>query len=114
MSSLPSDHDATLGAEALERIAAYESWAAKLESTLADYERRHGLYVRFFIGLTAAGFACFLFGSLPGVWGSFSACLISGVGYGMLRARFWELRAEITEMHNEIDRIRSGASRPRR
>ena len=109
-----SDSDEALSDEDRERVVAYESSATRLEAILADYERRRIYYIRFFVGLTIAGFACFAFGLLPGVWGSFSACLISIGGYGMLRARFWELRTEIAEMHEEAARVRSRASHSRR
>lgn len=110
----PPDSDETLSDEDRKRIVAYESAATRLEATLADYERRRIYYIRFFAGLMIAGFACFAFGLLVGVWGSFSACLISFGGYGLLRARFWELRTEIAEMHEEAARVRNGASGSRR
>ena len=106
----PASNDDVLSDDARERIAAYESWAMKLEQRHSHDQSRQGLYVKAFAALTTAGFACFAFGLHMGVWGSFSATLISLVGFGMIKTRLWELRSEIDETRAQIERIRSGRS----
>ncbi len=91
-----------------ERVARYEAWAERLEHTRGDYERRTALYRRFFYALTAAGWACFIMGPYPGIWGSMSATVVSLGGYAMLRTRKWELEGEIAEVRDEIERLRTG------
>lgn len=92
----------------LARVAKYEAWAAMLDATRGDYLRRMPLYRRAFLALVALGFACFAFGALPGVWGAFSATLISGCGYAMLKARITELEDEIAATCREVALLRAG------
>lgn len=106
-SEAPSD-------DVARRIAQYEAWAQKLEGTLADYVRRTPTYRRFYYGLTTAGFACFAFGAFPGIWGSMSGTFVSLGGYAMLRTRIWELKVEIAETRDEIERLRTGRVTARR
>jgi hypothetical protein len=72
------------------------------------------LYYKFFMGLIAAGLACFALGVLAGVWGTFSATVVSVGGYGMLRARVWELAVEIAEVDEELAYVRAGRPLRRR
>jgi hypothetical protein len=48
------------------------------------------------------------------VWGTFSATVVSVGGYGMLRARVWELAVEIAEVDEELAYVRAGRPLRRR
>lgn len=98
----------------LAHVARYEASKARLERARGDYLRRMPLYYKFFVGLIAAGLACFALGVLAGVWGTFSTVLVSVGGYGMLRARVWELEVEIAEIDEEIAHIHAGRPLRRR
>jgi uncharacterized small protein (DUF1192 family) len=90
-----------------ERIARFEAAVSRLESHRRAFTRRGPLYTRGFLALTIAGFACFAFGGLVGVWGSLSATVVSLAGFGMVRVRTTELSTEILALRQEIDRMRS-------
>lgn len=94
-----------------ERVAKYEAYALRLESVRADYIRRTPLYAKSFVALTIAGFACFAFGGLVGIWGSISATSVSVVGYAMLGVRVRELAAEIKAVRQDAERMRCSESR---
>jgi uncharacterized small protein (DUF1192 family) len=91
-----------------ERIAAYESWIARLEGTLAGYHRRRAIYQRSFAALLVAGYGCFAFGFHVGVWGAISSTLISVAGWAMYKTRLWELEGEIAQTRAEVERMRTG------
>ncbi len=81
----------------------------RLASIRDDYVRRAPLYAKGFVGLAIAGFACFVFGALPGVWGSISATFVAAGGYAMLGIRIRELEVEIEILRTDIERMRSQA-----
>lgn len=110
----PAAPAAALSEADLAHVARYEASKARLEGVRGDYVRRMPLYYKFFMGLVAAGLACFALGVLAGVWGTFSTVLVSVGGYGMLRARVWELEVEIAEVDEEIAHIRAGRPLRRR
>lgn len=89
-----------------ERVTTYEAAVARLESIRGDYVRRKPLYAKGFIALTTAGFACFAFGGLAGLWGSISATFISVSGYALLHVRLGELKDEIDALRGEVERMR--------
>jgi hypothetical protein len=106
--TVSSPDDSALSAEVRERVARYEARATRLEGTLADYRRRMPIYLKAFAALLALGLASFAFGRLPGTWATISAVVISGGGYMMLRARLWEVEADVTATREEIANLRSG------
>jgi hypothetical protein len=89
-----------------ERLARFEATASRLESGRRAFAHRRPLYIKGFLALTLAGFACFAFGALVGVWGSLSATVVSLAGFGMVRVRASELETEILALRQEIDRMR--------
>lgn len=105
---MSSPDDSALSAEVRERVARYEARATRLEGTLSDYRRRMPIYLKAFAALLVMGLASFAFGRLPGTWATISAVVISGGGYMMLRARLWEVEADVTATREEIANLRSG------
>ncbi len=93
-------------AELDQRPAKYEEWAAHVERTREDYIRRLPLYRKGFAALTAAGFASFACGGLIGAWLSFSATLVSVVGYLMIKRRIVELEIEAAAVRGDAARLR--------
>jgi uncharacterized small protein (DUF1192 family) len=106
LAALPSAIDLS------ERIAKFEATISRLESSRRAFARRRPLYIKGFLGLTLAGFACFAVGWLAGVWGSLSATVVSLAGFAMVRVRASELSTEILALRQEIDRMRGQASGP--
>jgi hypothetical protein len=98
-------------ADLAARVARFEASIARLESSRSAFARRRPLYIMSLLGLAAAGFGCFAFGSFVGLWGSISASVVSLAGYGMLRLRASELTAEIETLRREVVRMR-GMSLP--
>jgi uncharacterized small protein (DUF1192 family) len=96
-------------AELSQRLAMFEATVARLESSSLAFRRNRPLYMRGFLALTLAGFACFAFGAMVGIWGSFSASLVSLAGYGMVHLRTSEFSAQIAALRREIDRMRASA-----
>lgn len=90
-----------------ERISRFEVEVARLDSSRHAFARRRRLYVKCFLALTAAGFACFAFGGLVGLWGAISATVVSVAGYGMVRVRASELDVQVDALEREIDRMRA-------
>jgi hypothetical protein len=90
-----------------ERIPRFEAAIARLETSRRTFAGRRPLYVKCFLALTAAGFACFVFGGLVGLWGAISATVVSVAGYGMVRARASEFDVEIAALQEELDRMRA-------
>jgi uncharacterized small protein (DUF1192 family) len=95
-----------------ERISRFEAAIARLETSRRRFAGRRPLYVKCFLALTAAGFACFVFGGLVGLWGAISATVVSVAGYGMVRVRSSELEVEIDALQREIDRMRAAGDEP--
>ncbi len=94
-----------------DRITKYEASIRRLESIRGDYIRRRPLYAKSFSVLAVAGFACFAFGALVGLWGSISATLVSVAGYAMVGVRVRELTLEIDTLRGDIERLRRGTTR---
>lgn len=65
------------------------------------------IYLKAFAALLVMGLASFAFASC-GTWATISAVVISGGGYMMLRARLWEVEADVTATREEIANLRSG------
>ena len=94
----------------LDRIAKHEANVVRLTSIREEYIRRAPLYAKGFVGLAIAGFACFAFGALPGVWGSISATFVAVAGYAMLGIRIRELEIEIETLRTDIERMRQAGA----
>ena len=92
-----------------ERIARFEATVSRLESSSLTFARRRRLYTGGFLALTFAGFACFAFGGMVGIWGSLSATVVSLAGFGMVRLRASQFSTEIAALRWEIDRMRASA-----
>lgn len=92
-----------------ERIGRFEATVARLESSRLAFAGRRPAYMRGFLALTFAGFACFAFGAMVGIWGSLSATVVALSGYGMVRLRASELSAEIATLRREIARMQACA-----
>ena len=95
-----------------DRVAKNEAWIVELEKSLEHYETRLPLYKRAYVALAFAGIACFAFGPMPGLWGSICAPFVSLCGWGMLKARLWELSSEIRALREETERMRPAGLQP--
>lgn len=99
-----------LALDVSERIARFEAEISRLESTSLAFRRHRSRYMRGFLALTSAGFACFAFGPMVGIWGSLSATVVSVAGFGMVRLRTYEFSTQITVLRKEIERMRASAA----
>lgn len=93
---------------AIHRAERLDEWAVHRQAVRQDYVRRLPLYRRGFAVLMLAGFACFAFGGLAGLWGSISATFVSVTGYLMVKNRVHELTKEIGLVQDDAERLREG------
>jgi hypothetical protein len=93
-----------------ERVAKYEASLARLEAIRGEYIRKKPIYLRAFVAMTLAGIACFAFGVFPGIWATLSTAFVGVTGYKMVKIRINELKSEIQNVREDIERLRATAS----